>query len=166
MTDEQKEERRTLIANNKAWASAETVRREWLATFLSRRTLPKDAAAWVAHALTHHRRTIGAAINAGNVLAHELLCLEPSAPYSGEDNIGDLLAQHPTRAQHVTLAIVLGGVESATSRDSWRRPNSRDADYLVRLAEWGYELSDVERLVTSSENLQGRGVGNPLEFGA
>ncbi|GAA1961889.1 ParB/RepB/Spo0J family partition protein [Microbacterium deminutum] len=55
MTKEQKEERRTLIANNKAWASAETVRREWLATFLSRKTLPKDAAAWVAHALTYHR---------------------------------------------------------------------------------------------------------------
>ena len=29
MTDEEKAERRTLIANNKAWASAEVVRREW-----------------------------------------------------------------------------------------------------------------------------------------
>jgi len=34
MTDEQKAERRTLIANNKAWASAEIVRREWLTEFL------------------------------------------------------------------------------------------------------------------------------------
>ncbi|MFF1571376.1 ParB/RepB/Spo0J family partition protein [Leifsonia sp. NPDC058292] len=30
MTDEEKAERRVLIANNKAWASAEIVRREWL----------------------------------------------------------------------------------------------------------------------------------------
>ncbi|QNE36843.1 hypothetical protein [Leifsonia shinshuensis] len=29
MTDEERAERRTLIANNKAWASAEIVRREW-----------------------------------------------------------------------------------------------------------------------------------------
>ena len=40
MTDEQKAERRTLIANDKAWASAEVVRREWLTEFLSRKTMP------------------------------------------------------------------------------------------------------------------------------
>ncbi|MFH8251491.1 ParB/RepB/Spo0J family partition protein [Microbacterium sp. B2969] len=150
LTDEQKEERRTLIANSKAWASAETVRREWLATLLSRKTLPKDAAAWVARALTFHRHTIGAAISAGNVLAHDLLCLDPSAPYSGQDNIADLLAQHPTRAQHVTLAIILGGIESATSRETWRRPTGRDADYFAMLSDWGYTLSDVERIVVKA----------------
>src|SRR3546814_3964790 len=37
MTDEQKAERRTLIANNKAWDSAQVVRREWLTTLLSRK---------------------------------------------------------------------------------------------------------------------------------
>ncbi|PPI12786.1 hypothetical protein C5D04_11280 [Rathayibacter sp. AY1D2] len=42
MTDEQKAERRTLVANNKAWHAAETVRREWIASFLSRKTLPQD----------------------------------------------------------------------------------------------------------------------------
>ena len=31
MTDEQKAERKELIANNKEWDAAETVRREWLA---------------------------------------------------------------------------------------------------------------------------------------
>jgi ParB family chromosome partitioning protein len=42
MTDDRKDERKILIANNKAWASAETVRRTWLTEFLGRKTLPKD----------------------------------------------------------------------------------------------------------------------------
>lgn len=145
MSDEQKAERRTLIANNKAWASAETVRREWLTTLLSRKTLPKDATAWIAHALVHHRWAVGAAITGGNRLAHQLLGVEPSVPYSGTDNLTDFLTEHPTKAAHVTLAIILGGIESSTSRDTWRRPTHLDADYFARLAEWGYTLSDVEK---------------------
>ena len=42
MTDEEKAERKQLIANNKDWDAAESVRREWLAQFLGRKTLPKD----------------------------------------------------------------------------------------------------------------------------
>lgn len=38
---EKSAERKALIANNKAWTAAETVRREWLATFLSRKTPPR-----------------------------------------------------------------------------------------------------------------------------
>lgn len=34
-----------MIKNNQVWASAETVRREWLTTFLSRKTAPKGAGA-------------------------------------------------------------------------------------------------------------------------
>jgi ParB family chromosome partitioning protein len=34
--EEAREQRRTVIANNRAWASAETVRRSWLRTFLAR----------------------------------------------------------------------------------------------------------------------------------
>lgn len=148
MTDEQKQQRRTLIANNRAWASAETVRREWLTTFLSRKTLPKDATAWIAHALVHHRWAVGAAITGGNQLAHVLLGVEPSVPYSGTDNLAAFLTQHPTKAVHVTLAIVLGGIESATSRDTWRRSTHLDADYFTHLAHWGYTLSDVETIAT------------------
>ena len=38
-----KAERREVITNNKAWLSAEAVRREWLTTFLARKTPPKGA---------------------------------------------------------------------------------------------------------------------------
>ena len=40
-----REERRRVIANNKAWASAEVVRREWLRQFLTRKTAPQGAEA-------------------------------------------------------------------------------------------------------------------------
>ena len=46
-----REERRRVIANNKAWASAETVRREWLAGFLARKTAPKGAEALICEAV-------------------------------------------------------------------------------------------------------------------
>ncbi len=51
-----REERRRVIANNKAWASAETVRREWLATFVARKTAPKGAEALICEAVVtgHH----------------------------------------------------------------------------------------------------------------
>jgi ParB family chromosome partitioning protein len=43
--DKARQERRSVIDNNKAWASAETVRRDWLRTFLTRKNPPKGAAA-------------------------------------------------------------------------------------------------------------------------
>ncbi|MDP3209003.1 MAG: ParB N-terminal domain-containing protein, partial [Rhodoglobus sp.] len=76
MTDEQKTERKELIANNKAWASAEVVRREWLTGFIGRKTLPKDASQFVAVALTAHRTTIASALSGGNRLAATLLGLD------------------------------------------------------------------------------------------
>ncbi|MEN2739612.1 hypothetical protein ABCS02_17610 [Microbacterium sp. X-17] len=76
MSDEQKEERRTLIANNKAWASAEIVRREWPTTFLSRKTLPKDAAQFVAIALTASWTVVEGGMSNGNRLAATLLGID------------------------------------------------------------------------------------------
>ena len=146
MTDEEKAERRILIANNKAWASAEIVRREWLTTLLSRKTLPKDAAVVIAKGLTVHRQAISTATREGNELAHQLLGMEPSG-YSANDKLTALIEQTPAKSQHVALAIVLGACESATSKQTWRYPSSTDANYFALLARWEYSLSDVEQIV-------------------
>ena len=82
MTDEQKAERKVLIANNKAWASAEVVRREWLVEFLSRKTLPKDAAQFIAQGLTMHRGDVYREMQGGNVLATR--CSASTAATDGE----------------------------------------------------------------------------------
>ncbi len=151
MTDEQKAERRVLIANNKAWVSAETVRREWLATFLSRKTLPKDAAAVIATGLTFHRNAVSGATRDGNVLAHELLGLERGG-YWDADKLAAIVEATPAKAQHVSLAVVLGAIEATTGKHTWRNPTHRDALYLTQLTAWGYALSDVEQIVVDASN--------------
>ncbi|MGO4298744.1 ParB/RepB/Spo0J family partition protein [Leifsonia sp. RAF41] len=151
MTEEQKAERRTLIANNKAWASAEVVRRDWLTTLLSRKTLPKDTGLVIARGLTVHRQAISTATREGNELAHLLLGVEPSG-YFQADKLAALLQHSPGKAQHVALAIVLGACESVTSKQTWRTPSPTDAAYFTQLAAWGYTLSDVERIITGTDN--------------
>src|SRR3546814_19102372 len=48
---ERREERRRVIAYNKAWASAEPVSREWLAGIVARKTTPQGTAALICAAL-------------------------------------------------------------------------------------------------------------------
>ncbi|MCD2444339.1 ParB N-terminal domain-containing protein [Agromyces sp. SYSU K20354] len=146
MTDEDKAERRELIANNKAWAPAEVVRRAWLTEFLSRKTLPADAAAFIATGLSQFRFDVSRAGNNGNVLAHELLGVERPEGYFVE-GLAAFVESRPTKAQHVSLGIVLAAIEDQTSRETWRRPSHNSYTYFARLAEWGYALSDVEQLV-------------------
>jgi len=146
MTEEQKAERKTLIANNKAWASAEVVRREWVAEFLSRKTLPKDTGKVIAQGLTVHRSAVGGAVTNGSVLAHVLLGIERGGFWDA-DKLAALVEHSPTKAQHVTLAVILGGIEDSTSKGTWRYPDASKELYFQQLAAWGYGLSDVEQLV-------------------
>jgi len=46
--------------------------------------------------------------------------------------------------------VVLGGIESGTSRNTWRSPDKNDAAYFRQLAAWGYTLSEVEQIVTDA----------------
>jgi ParB/RepB/Spo0J family partition protein len=150
MTDEQKAERRTLIANNKAWASAEAVRREWLAALVNRKQLPKGAAQMIAAGLTVHRNSVGTAVRDGNVLAHEFLGVERGS-YWDADKLAALVDETPTKAQHVALAVVLGGIESSITRQTWRSPSHAAAVYFQQLATWGYGLSEVEQIVVDAK---------------
>lgn len=149
MTDDEKAERKTLIANNKAWASAEVVRREWLAQLLSRKTLPKDAGRVIAEGLTVHRREVGSAATNGNTLAHTLLGIERGGSWDS-DKLAALVEHSPVKAQHVTLAVVLGGIEDSTSKQTWRYPEASKALYFAQLAAWGYGLSEVEQIVVDA----------------
>lgn len=154
MTDEQKAERKSLIANNKAWDSAEVVRREWLTTLLSRKTLPKDAAAFVAAGLTRHRVDVSSALAAGNRFAAVLLGLPEAEGFYSPSPV-DEYAEQPGKAAHATLAVVLAGMELATGRHTWRNPSSTALRYLGQLAAWGYALSEVEQIVVDAKTTSG-----------
>jgi ParB family chromosome partitioning protein len=135
----EKAERRKVIALNKAGAAAEAVRREFVTSMLKRKTAPDGAMLFVAQFLSHNGSLMGG--NRGNEVAGELL--------GADVRTGELL-DHATdgRAQVVALGLVLGTMESLTSKSAWRSPLSESKDYLQFLAANGYGLSPVEQIVT------------------
>ncbi len=93
----------------------------------------------IAHGLTAHHGIVGKAIQNGNVLAHTLLGFTREN-YWAADTLTALVGQSPSKAQHVTPAIVLAGIEDSTSTETWRRPDALSARYFEQLAAWGYGL--------------------------
>lgn len=151
MTEEQKAERRTLIANNKAWAAAEVVRREWLTKFLNCKSMPKDAPAVLAALLggsNAHRITQG--VTNGRSLAKELLGLE----HRHGNQIAEHAAEHPTKPCTRALTVALGTIEDTTDRQNWRHPEEQVAQRLNILAARGYPLSPVEKIAAMIPNTE------------
>lgn len=169
MTEEQKAERRQLIANNKAWISAEAVRREWLTSFLGRKTLPKEATLFIATMLTRYRRKIGDALPQANRLASEFLGLPQPAGYSEADPLTTLAEEQPRKAGHAALAMVLASMESTTSKETWRYPDAAAEHYFAQIAAWGYPLSEVEQIVVGVDpdpdptDAQGEASAEPVD---
>ena len=69
------------------------------------------------------------------------------ANYWSADKLSALVEHSPTKAQHVTLTIVLAGIEDSTSKETWRYPDAHSARFFEQLAGWGYNLSEVEQIV-------------------
>ncbi len=144
-TEQQKRERRELIANNKAWPSAEVVRREWLATFLARKTTPKNALAFVATVAVAHPARLATALSTHQEVAASLV--GGTYEWGRKHPLAALLDANPAKATTVLLAVVLGALEQATRTNTWRNPDNADVTYFTAIKGWGYTLSDVENLV-------------------
>lgn len=143
MTEDQKAERKTLIANNKAMEAATTVRREWVTTLLARKAAPKGWQRFLAVAHTEHY-LMGAETDTYHA-AEFLGCEVKGWPM---DTLAKYVAKHPARPDAALLALVFSGFEKAMPKDCWRAPSASRQFYLNALADWGYTLSDVERLIT------------------
>lgn len=139
--EERKAARRTLVANNKAWDAADEVRREWIGGLLQRKNAPKDAARFLAVALTRHA-TIRYAN--GMVSARGLLGIETTG-WEG-DTLSQWVEEHSTKGLHLSLAVVFAGFENTANREWWRTPDAESRGYLNQLATWGYPLSQVEKI--------------------
>lgn len=155
MSEKQKAERRTVIANNKAWDSARVVRERWLAGFLSRRIAPKDAPQWIAVTLASCAHDVRRAMEDGHQTALRLLGLAgetPWRPYGGTPHpvAAAAATANPARAGVLALGLLLGGLEGTVDRGAWRRPTAAHQAYFTALQGWGYELSEVERLILAS----------------
>lgn len=154
-----REERRRVIANNKAWASAETVRREWLATFVARKTAPKGAEALICEAVVTGHHSLSKAMDHRHPMLFTLLGIDVPTGYYGagyeECHKIATKASTPKAATMTTLAAIVAAWEATTGKHSWRSPTAWDARVLGALVEWGYQPSEVERLLLGEEQSTG-----------
>ncbi len=160
-----REERRRVIANNKAWASAETVRREWLAAFVARKTAPKGAEALICEAVVTGHHSLSKAMDHRHPMLFTLLGIPaPSGYYgAGHDECRKIAtkATTPKAATMTTLAAVVAAWEATTGKHSWRNPSAWDARVLGALVEWGYQPSEVERILLGEEPQPSTGSDEP-----
>lgn len=143
-------ERRRVIANNKAWQSAETVRRQWLAGFLARKSAPKGAEALICEAVVTGEHTLRKAMESNHPRLRDLLGV--GADKSRLDSHAEVAglatkASTPKGSTMTTLAAVIAAWEDSTGKHTWRNPDEWDARVLGALIEWGYEASEVEGIL-------------------
>ena len=164
--EQQRQERRRVIANNKAWASAETVRREWLAGFVARKTAPKGAEALICEAVVTGHHSLSKAMDHRHPMLFTLLGVDvPTGFYYGagpeESRKIAAKASTPKAAIMTTLAAVVAAWEATTGKHSWRNPTAWDARVLGALVEWGYQPSEVERILLGEEPQTSTGGDEP-----
>jgi ParB family transcriptional regulator, chromosome partitioning protein len=147
--EQQREQRRDVLRSNREWDSAEQVRRAWLTEFVARNKAPKGATAYVAACLASADHQIKTALDGGNAMAARVLGFTENITYGTSRftaHLAELLDKATeSRAQVITLAVILGAYEAGTTRQSWRSVSPATARYLEFLAANGYELSDVEK---------------------
>lgn len=152
MNEDEKAERRRVVANNKAWDSATTVRQKWLREFLTRKSAPKDAGRYIAATLAGGSHDVRKAMEAAHPTGCRLLGLaDPTGYGTPSPLLGALEGAGTARTTQVTLAVLLGAAEDGTSRNSWRSPTGETRRYLAQLQQWGYPLALVEELVNNPD---------------
>ncbi|MEV7136140.1 ParB/RepB/Spo0J family partition protein [Arthrobacter sp. NPDC093128] len=153
MTEEQKAERKTLIANNKAMESATKVRREWVKSLLARKAAPKGWQYFTVHAITHHPET---ASGYDGKAATEMIGAK-----TGEESDGwgwnplrDHVAKTTARSEFALIALICAGYEKTIQKDSWRSAGQVHNAYLTQLVTWGYKASEVERIILDKHSAE------------
>jgi ParB family chromosome partitioning protein len=149
MTEEQKAERKTLIANNKAMESATKVRREFVKTLLARKQAPKGWQYFTVHAITHHSET--ASGYDGKVAAEMVGAKVEESNAWGWNPLRDHVAKTEARPEFSLIALVCAGYEKTIAKDSWRSPSQTHRDYLNQLVTWGYTPSEVENIILDGQ---------------
>ena len=149
--EDQRRARRKVIALNRLGEAATGVRREFVTKLLTRKTLPKGASIFIAECLFREP----ALINDYHAAATTNDLLGVPKGQEMRKFITDLPPTGDGRAQVLILAVVLGALEARTPKDAWRSGGARpfmrysvgSIDYVAFLAENGYQLAEVERII-------------------
>lgn len=142
--------RRDIMALNRLSEAATEVRRRWVKDkLLAAKRPPKGAAVFIAEMLVRDRTLLGDFRAPDEAAA--LLGLSGEAT-GLQSYVEGLPASSDGPAQLVTLALVLGALESRYSKDCWRDGGQSwrtvgPRDLLRYLAANGYVLSDIEQVV-------------------
>lgn len=158
-------ERRRVIANNKAWASAQVVRREWLAAFVIRKTPPKGAEQLVMEAVLEGEFHLSRAMNSfRHRLLREWLGIAAHQWGSADAMPGHLAGvSTPKHQLMVLLAAVLAAWEDGLTANAWRSPNKWDGRILTAMMGWGYQPSEVEQLLLPTPAVDDNAEAEPDE---
>ncbi|MDI6911463.1 ParB N-terminal domain-containing protein [Nocardioides sp.] len=158
MTPEQREkarkERALVIENNKAWDSAEAVRRDWIGSSLAKlKTPPRGTGAFIARTLSEDRYVL---THEGNQTSREQLCTTWGLPMKAHGyghRVEIPKGTTENRALVIALVQIIAAHEASTDRMSWRRDGTKNRHgyYLRFLQSAGYGLSDVEKYAISSK---------------
>lgn len=124
MTEEGKAQRRETVENNKASDSAEVVRRGFVTGLLSRKTIPKNAAVFMAHTLTYSDYIVSKGFKKMDLMAQLL------GTSGGRDGVKAHLEKFTVKGEMVSLAIMFTAYESSLIRTSWRHKYTGHRCYL------------------------------------
>ena len=149
-------ERKQVRDNNLAWQSAVVVRREWLANgFVKRMAVPAGAELFIVGELLRNPHYLHDGLSDGlTPLATAVLPAGAKLPLPHSELAEHLVGKITTSKRGVVLAAAVifyaweddhGGDDLA--KTTWRRFTADDTRVLLQMEKWGYELSDVERLV-------------------
>jgi ParB family chromosome partitioning protein len=152
----EKRERGKVLALNKLGDAALGVRREFVKKLLARKTPPKGAGLFVADCLARD----SALLTNNNALDTTAELLGVDSGQAVAKLVADLPANGDGRAQVITLALVLGALESRTPKDAWRNNTGwwghhvGSSEYLRWLADNDYPLAPVEEVVTKAKDAE------------
>lgn len=144
MTDEQRADRKELIANNKEMDAANPVRREWLASALSGKTALKNADRFMAEMLTGCAQIYSEWSFKGRPMLDKLLNPE-GKKRTGNGYVPAVASRD--RLINLSLASVAAAIEGDVDRQSWRNPKMIHGQWLKFCADNGYGLGPVEQII-------------------
>lgn len=153
--ERERQRRAELNRRGREWRSAESVRRAWLRSFAHRRTAPAGAEAFIAACLLRGDTALAQAMlsESRHRLLRQVLGLDADDATADtiREQIDGLVEQigagTPRRAILLTTALLLAAWDDSTGTHTWRAPTSVDRCYLRQMIAWGYEPSEVERIL-------------------
>lgn len=148
----ERRDKRKVLALNKLGAAAQDVRRAFVKEkLLSRKTPPKGSAMLIATQLAQHPDLLGR--YQVMATAAELLGLPQERPMT--EATAALPPGSDARATVMVLGFVLAAMEAGTTKSAWRSSgygSQTTKTYLLWLEANGYELSEVEQIITGTRD--------------